>query len=80
MNAPLASATYAALRHGGAPPAHAQAQVGVSPQVGRRLERLFQRRGGGRFDAMRPRFAHHDAHIRAALAEGGFPVLPERRR
>jgi hypothetical protein len=44
------------------------------------LERLFQARPGGGVDPMKPRFARHAAHIRAALQHGGFPVLPERGR
>ena len=43
-----------------------------------RLETLFRARvakGGG--DAQ-PRFARHDAHVAAVLAEGGFASLTER--
>jgi hypothetical protein len=77
---PLASASYAALRYEGAPPPRAQAALDLSPATAARLERLFRARPGGGADAMRPRFARHSAHVRAVLAQGGFPLLPERRR
>jgi hypothetical protein len=77
---PLASASYAALRYEGAPPPLAQAALDLSPATAARLERLFKARPGGGADAMRPRFARHSAHVRAVLAQGGFPILPERRR
>jgi hypothetical protein len=77
---PLASASYAALRYEGAPPPRAQAALDLSPAAAARLERLFQARPGGGTDPMRPRFARHSAHVRAVLAQGGFPVLPERPR
>lgn len=77
MNTTIASAAYAALRQGGAPPAHASAQLGVGRRVGRELEAWFRTRRGG---IVRPRFARHDRHVEAVLAEGGYPVLPERRR
>ena len=81
LNNPHASASYAALRHGGAPPAHAQAQLGLDRKVGHTLEQLFRsHRGGGVDDPMKPRFARHEAHVRAVLVECEFPVLPERRR
>jgi hypothetical protein len=48
---------------------------------GERLEKLFQaRRGGGVDDPMKPRYAKHGRHVAAVLAEGGYPILPERRR
>jgi hypothetical protein len=72
----LASKSYAALRHGGAPPWLARAQLGLKARVADRLEALFL----ARHDSMRPRFARHAAHVAAALEQGGFPVLPERRR
>lgn len=80
MNDTLASASYAALRQGGAPPAHASAQLGLGRRTGVELELMFQRRRSLGADPMRPRFARHDRHVRAVLAEGEFPVLPVRRR
>jgi len=77
---PLASASYAALRYEGLPPPRARAALGLAPQTATRLERLFQARPGGGADPMKPRFARHAAHVRSALAQGGFPALPERRR
>jgi hypothetical protein len=40
----------------------------------------FQARPGDASDRTTPRFARHAAHLRAVLAEGGFPVLPDRAR
>jgi hypothetical protein len=77
-HSPHAKAAYAALRHGGAPAAHARVQLGLSLKVALRLERTFQARKG--WDPMRPRFARHDLHVTQVVAEGGFPVLPERPR
>lgn len=77
---PLASASYAALRYEGAPPPRARAALGLTEPSAARLERLFQKKPGGGPDAMRPRFARHAGHVAAVLAEGGFPVLPERSR
>lgn len=80
IDATGASASYAALRHGGSPPWAARAQLGLKATVAARLEWLFQRRVGGGPDPMRPRFARHDEHVAAVLAKGGYPRLPERRR
>lgn len=77
MNTTMASAAYAALRHGGAPPAHASAQLGLTRRVSRELETWLHARRGG---PQRPRFARDERHLSAVLAQGGFPVLPERRR
>jgi hypothetical protein len=76
----LTSKSYAALRHGGAPPWLARAQLGLKPRVATRLETLFLARRDGGHDPMRPRFARHAAHVAAVMQQGGFPVLPERRR
>ncbi|HEY8572753.1 hypothetical protein [Phenylobacterium sp.] len=76
MNTTIASACYAALRHGGAPPVDARAQLGLGRRVAFELELFFHGRFGG---PMRPRFARHHRHVTAVLAEGGFPVMPERR-
>lgn len=46
----------------------------------RRLERVFrkvQARGAG--DRQLPKFARHDAHVAAVLAQGGFCAFSERR-
>jgi hypothetical protein len=42
--------------------------------------RAVQAKPGDASDRTTPRFARHTAHLRAVLAEGGFPVLPERAR
>ena len=77
MNTSIASASYAALRQGGAPPDHARAQLSLGRETALELERWFCKRRGG---ALRPRFARHDAHVRAVLEQGGFPALAKRRR
>jgi hypothetical protein len=76
---PLASASYAACRYAGAPPETVQVELQLPPETAAHLEKLFRRRPGGGHGAMRPRFARHDAHVRAVAAQGGYPVLPERR-
>jgi hypothetical protein len=78
--AALTSVSYAVLRHGGTPACAASAELNLSPVTAAQLERLFQRRPGGGAEAMRPRFARHEAHVRAVQAEGGYPSLPEHRR
>ena len=79
-NISSASPAYAALRHGGWPAHAAAAQLELDPLRALRLERLFQaRRGGGR-DPMKPAYARNGRHVAAVLAEGGFPVLPEKQR
>jgi hypothetical protein len=75
----LASASYAACRYGGAPPGIVQVQLDLPAETAAALERLFQRRPGGGPGAMRPRFARHEAHVCAVMAEGGYPALPARR-
>jgi len=77
---PLASASYVACRHGGAPPGLAAIELELPPELAAHLERLFRARHGGGADPMKPRFARHGAHVRAVLARGGFPALPERAR
>lgn len=79
-NSTSAGAAYAALRHGGCTPARAVAELGLDDASGLRLERTFLARPVYGVDAMRPRFARHSRHVKAVLAEGGFPVLAERRR
>ena len=72
---PLARASYYACRHGGAPPGLAQVELALPAETAARLEQLFQARAGGGADPMRPRFARHRAHVKAVLAEGGYPAL-----
>jgi hypothetical protein len=72
---PLAGASYAVCRLGGAPPEQARAELGLATDAVVRLERLFQARPGGGPDPMRPRYARHERHVAAVLAQGGFPVL-----
>jgi len=77
ISATLASRSYAALRHEGAPPWKARTLLGLPPAAGVRFEKLFQATTG---TAGKPRFARHARHVAAVMAEGGFLVLPERRR
>ncbi|MFI4965802.1 MAG: hypothetical protein ACHP9T_10580 [Caulobacterales bacterium] len=71
----LARASYAVCRHGGAPPDIVRIQLALPPETAERLERLFRERPGGGADAMRPRFARHEAHVRAVMGQGGYPAL-----
>ena len=79
-NNPNASVGYAALRHGGRPAARAAAELRLEPVRASRLERLFQARTTSGLDPMRPAYANNGRHVGDVLAQGGFPVLPERRR
>lgn len=68
---------YAALRHGGASQTRARAELALSAESAAALEARFRiRRPGQGADAMRPRFARHQAHVAAVLAQGGYPVIP----
>ncbi|MFC3070545.1 hypothetical protein [Phenylobacterium soli] len=75
-----ASAGYAALRHGGAPPWRAAAELAVEARRAKKLEGLFQRRKAGGPDPMKPAYANNGRHVADVLREGGFPVLKERGR
>jgi hypothetical protein len=68
-------ASYAVCRHGGAPPDLARVELDLPPEAAARLERLFRARSGASGDAMRPRYARHEAHVGAVIAQGGYPVL-----
>jgi hypothetical protein len=77
---PVCGQDYAALRQSGTPAARARPELGLPPARSLRLERAFQAmalRGEG--DAQRPKFARHEAHVAAIMAQGGFCVLSERR-
>ena len=71
----LASASYAVLRQGGSTPETARRLLDLPIATADRFERLFRARTGGGADPMRPAFARHAVHVRAVLAQGGFPVL-----
>ena len=74
-------AAYEALRRGGAPPTAARTQLSLSPAGALRLETIFSGRASrGAGDEALPKFARHDAHVEAVMAEGGYPALSERRR
>jgi hypothetical protein len=80
-NTPNAGVGYAALRHGGAPPARAATELRLETPRALRLEALFQARTrGAPDDPMRPRYARCGRHVADVLRAGGFPVLPEPRR
>lgn len=52
----------------------------LDPSAARRLERVFlkaQARGAG--DRQLPKFARHEAHVAAVMAQGGFCAFSERR-
>lgn len=67
---------YAALRRGGASQARAGAELGIGGDQAVWLEGVFRREPAGRgMDAMRPRFARHDVHVAAVLAQGGFAAI-----
>lgn len=76
----LASASYAVCRHGGAPPELVRIELALPADTAARLERMFRARPGGGTDPMRPRHARHAAHVRAVMAQGGYPALAERGR
>ena len=74
------SASYAALRYQGVPPPRARAMLELPEATAARFERLFLARPGAGPDPMRPRFARHGRHVAAVMAQGGYPVLPEKCR
>jgi hypothetical protein len=74
------SASYAALRYQGVAPPRARATLELPEATAVRFERLFLARPGAGPDPMRPRFARHAVHVAAVMAQGGFPVMPEKCR
>lgn len=67
---------YAVLRQIGTHPSRARAELGLDLASAARLEKVFKRRRPG--GAQLPKFAKHDAHVAAVLAEGGFWSFSER--
>ncbi|MGH6965604.1 MAG: hypothetical protein ACREE0_14080 [Phenylobacterium sp.] len=74
------SASYATLRYEGVPPPQARVSLQLPETTAARFERLFLARPGAGPDPMRPRFARHELHVTAVMAQGGYPALPERSR
>jgi hypothetical protein len=71
---------YAALRQTGTSLARATAELGLSAATARRFERVFRARAArGAGDPQLPKFARHDAHVAAVMAQGGFCAFSERR-
>lgn len=71
---------YAVLRQTGSSPCRVRRQLRLAPAAAARLEALFRARTArGQGDAQLPKFARHDRHVAAVLAQGGFWALSERR-
>jgi hypothetical protein len=71
----IAGASYVVSRHGGAPPDLVRVELALPAEAAAQLERLFRARPGASGDAMRPRYARHEAHVQAVKEQGGYPVL-----
>ncbi|WP_374344799.1 hypothetical protein [Phenylobacterium sp.] len=71
---------YAALRQTGTSPARAKLQLRLAQTDAERMERLFRARAArGVGDSQSPKFARHEAHVAAVMAQGGFWAFSERR-
>ena len=71
---------YAALRQSGTHPDRARTDRARRPGPARRRARGSRARAArGEGDRQLPKFAHHDRHVRAVMAQGGFWALSERR-
>ncbi len=70
---------YAVLRQTGSSPRRARAQLQLEAPMAARLEVLFRARVARSQVEQTPRFARHDRHVAAVLAEGGFWAFSERR-
>jgi hypothetical protein len=71
---------YAVLRQTGSSPRRARDQLQLAPVAAGRLEKVFSARAArGQGDPQLPKFARHDRHVAAVLAQGGFWALSERR-
>lgn len=67
---------YAVLRQIGTHPDRARAELGLDGLTAGRLEKVFRRRKQG--GPQLPKFARHDAHVAAVMAQGGFWSFSER--
>lgn len=77
---PVDGQDYAVLRQCGTQPADARLRLGLEHADAERLERVFRARttrGAG--DRQLPKFARHDRHVAAVMAQGGFCAFSERR-
>lgn len=71
---------YAVLRQTGTQARRAQTELGLGEAEARRFEALFRKRAArGAGDPQLPKFARHDAHVAAVMAQGGFWAFSERR-
>ena len=71
---------YAVLRQTGSSPCRARDQLQLETAAAARLEAVFRARAKrGRTEDQLPRFARHDRHVAAVLAQGGFWAFSERR-
>lgn len=68
---------YAALRQSGTPPERARRLLGLRGVAAAQLEAGFRARLKRPSEHERPRFARDEAHVAAALAQGGFCALSE---
>ena len=74
------SQDYAVLRQTGSSPRRARDQLQLEAVAAARLEALFRARmARPKGDDQLPRFARHDRHVAAVLAQGGFWAFSERR-
>ena len=77
---PVSAQDYAALRQTGTQAARARVELGLSEVVADGMERLLQARSArGAGDRQLPKFARHDRHVAAVMAQGGFWAFSERR-
>ena len=76
---PASLGDYANLRRGGAAPPQIGALLNLEAGDLTRLERAFRGQVARGVGEAQPRFAHHERHVAAVLAQGGFPALTETR-
>lgn len=71
---------YVALRQTGTQAARARAELELSQAVAEGMEHLLQvRTARGAGDKQLPKFARHERHVAAVMAEGGFWAFSEKR-
>lgn len=71
---------YAALRQSGTQAARVRVELGLDDLSAWRMEKAFRHRADrGVGDVQLPKFARHEAHVAAVMAQGGFCAFSERR-